>query len=138
MPDLTIKVVDLDDCGCGCGGGDPHDAAVSEARLFEASIVGAAEPPNGDPICGTPVSLQVEYLKRQLADHHVLDFSVVSTDLQGLDDIERNAAIDAVVAGEPSPFVLVNGRVACAGSIELPAILEALGSTHLRARPTEH
>lgn len=138
MPDLTIKVVDLDDCGCGCGGGDPHDAAVSEARLFEASVLGAAEPPNGDPICGTPVSLQVAHLKRQLADHLKFDFSVVSADLNGLDDSERTAAIDAVVAGEPSPFVLVDGRVVCAGSIEVPAILEALGSTHPWARPAEH
>jgi hypothetical protein len=126
VSDVTIKVIDLDDCGCGCGGGDPHDAAVSEALLFEASMLDATDQSTAEPICGSPISLQVERLKKQLADHFGYGFSVVSTDLYGLEDGERNVAIDAVVAGKQSPFVLVGDQLVCAGSVELPAILEAL------------
>jgi hypothetical protein len=73
-----------------------------------------------------PVSLQIERLKRELFSRLGDGFVVLNTDLHSLEGDERDAALDAVVAGEPSPFVLVRGRLACAGAVDVPAVLDAL------------
>ena len=73
-----------------------------------------------------PVSLQIERLKSGLAAHVGDGFSVVEVDLYSLEGADRDAALDAVVAGTPSPFVLCGGRLVCAGAIELAAVLGAL------------
>ncbi len=51
---------------------------------------------------------------------------VSEPDLYDLDGADRDAALDAIVAGAPSPFVLVGGRLVCTGSIEVDAVLGAL------------
>jgi hypothetical protein len=76
--------------------------------------------------CGMPVSLQVERLKRDLAAHAGDALSVREVDLYSLEGADRDAALDAVVAGEPSPFVLIDGRLVCAGAIDSEAILDSL------------
>lgn len=73
-----------------------------------------------------PVSLQIERLRRELANRLGDGFLVLSTDLHGLEGADREAALDAMVAGAPSPFVLVQGQLVCTGAVEVPAILDAL------------
>ena len=73
-----------------------------------------------------PVSVQMERLRRGLEDRFDDAPQVVSVDLYSLEGPERDAALDAVVGGEPSPFVLVNGRVVCRGSVEIEPVLAAL------------
>jgi hypothetical protein len=75
-----------------------------------------------------PVSLQIERLERELVERLGSGVSVVNIDLYDLAGAERDAALDAVVAGEPSPYVLMDGRLLCTGAVEVPAVLEALGS----------
>ena len=65
-----------------------------------------------------PVSTQIDRLRHELAGHGVEGVSVLDTDLYSLVGVERDAALDAVVAGEPSPFVFVNGRLVCTGGID--------------------
>ena len=76
--------------------------------------------------CGTPVDLQIQRLARALEGKLLGGVRIISTDLTGLDDTERNATIDAMVAGVESPYVLVAGRLVCAGAIEIDAVLGAL------------
>lgn len=75
-----------------------------------------------------PVSAQVERLKRQLADR-LGDCEVLAVDLYSLTGSERDAALDAIVTGQPSPFVLIEGRLVCTGGVELDAVLAALEAT---------
>lgn len=73
-----------------------------------------------------PVSAQVERLQRQLAESFGSRFEVLETDLYDLVGPDLEAALDAVVAGEPSPFVLAGGRLVCCGSVEVGPVVEAL------------
>ena len=84
--------------------------------------------PTDDSACGLPVSAQIARLKLQLADSGLGDISVDEVDLYSLVGPDRDAALDAVVAGEPSPLVLIDGRLICSGSIALPSVLAALGA----------
>jgi hypothetical protein len=72
------------------------------------------------------VSAQIERLKRTLRTEVGDDFTLESVDLLELDTGEREAALDAIVAGTPSPFVFVGGRMVCSGAVEAPAVLAAL------------
>ena len=91
-------------------------------------MLGDADLIDGESACGLPVSAQVERLKRALATRAGdVGVSVLSVDLFSLVGRERDAALDAVVAGEPSPFVLFDGRLICAGAVDLPVVLAALG-----------
>ena len=94
--------------------------------MFEAEIRGIT--PAEDASCGLPVSAQIARLKLQLADNRLGAVSVDEVDLYSLTGAERDAALDALVAGEPSPLVLIDGRLVCSGSIALPDVLAALGA----------
>jgi len=72
------------------------------------------------------VSAQIERLKRTLLANVGDDFVVESVDLIELDAAEREAALDAIVADIPSPFVFVDGRMVCSGTVDAPAVLAAL------------
>lgn len=89
-------------------------------------MLGTVDLPAAESACGMPVSVQIERLERELSTRFGDGFSVLSTDLYSLEGSERDAALDAVVAGAPSPFVLVKGRLVCTGSVEARAVLEAL------------
>jgi hypothetical protein len=80
----------------------------------------------GESACGMPVSVQIARLERELASRLTEGFVVENTDLYSLEGTERDAALDAVVAGEPSPFVLMRGRLVCAGAVDTVAVLDAL------------
>jgi len=97
--------------------------------LFEAEILGTT--PAVDAACGLPVSAQVARLKVQLADRDLGAASVDEVDLYSLREADRDAALDALVAGEPSPFVLIDGRLVCSGSIVLADVVAALDARHL-------
>lgn len=73
--------------------------------------------------CPAPVSHQIERLRGVLETQWGGDFTLALAELEDLDETERHAVIDAVVAGEESPFVVVNGRVACKGGIDAAAVL---------------
>ncbi len=73
-----------------------------------------------------PVSVQIDRLRRELAGRSAAGVQVVETDLYALEGPDRDAALDAVVDGEPSPFVLMAGKVVCTGAVEIDAVLAAL------------
>lgn len=93
---------------------------------MESEVLGAAELPADELSCGMPVSLQIERLRRELEAQLGGGFRILTADLYSLEGAERDAALDAVVAGDPSPFVLVHGKLACTGAVEVHAVLEAL------------
>jgi len=73
-----------------------------------------------------PVSVQIERLRSELTARFGDGISVASVDLYSLVGADRDTALDAVVEGVPSPFVLLDGRLVCSGAVEVPAVLEAL------------
>lgn len=51
------------------------------------------------------------------------------TDLYQLNGIERAAAINALVSGAALPFIIVDERVVCTGSLDLEVVATALGQS---------
>jgi len=76
--------------------------------------------------CGMPVALQIDRLRHVLTEQFAGEVTIYSTDLYGLPDVERNLALDAVVAGTESPFVFVGGGLTCGGEIDPSAVLASL------------
>ena len=76
--------------------------------------------------CGLPVSSQVQRLKLALTERFGRAPEIPVVDLYELDPDEQGPAIDAVVSGELSPFVVVNGRLVCTGTVDVAAVLGAL------------
>lgn len=76
--------------------------------------------------CGMPVSVQVSRLSMWL-EARGIDAEVLQADLYALGDAERAVALDAIVAGVESPFVIVGDRLACSGNVDIGAVAEALG-----------
>jgi hypothetical protein len=96
-------------------------------QLLEQLVTGSEHASLEESACGMPVPVQIERLRRWLERSGHAGCVVVSSDLEGLSEAERAETIDALVAGAPSPFVLVGGRLVCAGSVEVAAVLGALG-----------
>jgi len=94
--------------------------------LFAAQVLGTAELLGEESACGLPVSAQIDRLKHALTSGSGDAVSVLAVDLYSLTGADRHAALDAVVAGEPSPFVLLDGRLVCTGGVDIPAVLAAL------------
>jgi hypothetical protein len=94
--------------------------------LFATQVLGTPDLSDDGAACGMPVSAQMERLRRELAATGRTDVSVVDVDLYSLVGSERDVALDAVVAGKPSPFVLLGGHLVCTGSVEVPTVLAAL------------
>jgi hypothetical protein len=88
--------------------------------------MGADDLSAGDSACGMPVSVQIARLERELASRSAEGVVVENTDLYSLEGTERDAALDAVVAGEPSPFVLMRGKLVCTGAVDTAAVLGEL------------
>lgn len=78
--------------------------------------------------CGMPIAVQMQRLRDALAAAGIGDLAVVSAELADLDEGELQSAIDAVVACEPSPLVLLGGRIVCSGAVEIPLILDSISS----------
>jgi len=76
-----------------------------------------------------PASTQIERLRTALEPWFAGRASVLGVDLYTLEGVERELVLDAMVAGDPSPFVLVNGRLACTGTVDAKAVLDALAPT---------
>jgi hypothetical protein len=89
-------------------------------------VLGTFELNADEAACGMPVSLQIERLERELGSRFGEGYVVVNTDLYDLEGEERDATFDAVAAGEPSPFVLIGGKLVCTGAVEVPAVVNAL------------
>ena len=94
--------------------------------MFAAQVLGTAELLREESACGLPVSAQVDRLRRTIEGSCDGAVSVLTVDLYSLTGADRDAALDAVVAGEPSPFVLLDGRLVCTGTVDVPAVLAAL------------
>jgi len=84
--------------------------------------------------CAMPVSLQVERLKRDLAARGDQAVTVLEVELHSLTGADRDAALDAIVADIPSPYVLIDGRLVCSGSIDIDAVMGALDSEAARSQ----
>ncbi|NTU71882.1 MAG: hypothetical protein HGB10_08720 [Coriobacteriia bacterium] len=78
--------------------------------------------------CGMPVAMQIDRLQREIDAALGGGFVVRNTDLYSLMGVERDLALDAVVTGVPSPFVLIEGQLVCTGAVEVPAVLSALSA----------
>jgi len=76
-----------------------------------------------------PVSTQIERLRTALEPSFAGRASVLGVDLHTLEGVERELVLDAMVAGDPSPFVLVNGSLVCTGAVDVRAVLDALATT---------
>lgn len=91
------------------------------------AVFGEVDLSLADTACAMPVSVQIDRLRVELGDRFERAPAVVSVDLYGLDPgPELDAALDAVVAGESSPFVLVGGRVVCIGKVDIDSVVAAL------------
>jgi len=75
-----------------------------------------------------PVSAQIERLRRELAERGSAAISVLEVELYSLTGADRDAALDAIVGDVASPYVLLDGRLVCSGSIDSEAVLAALGA----------
>jgi hypothetical protein len=80
-----------------------------------------------DSACGLPVATQIERLRVALAAKGPGAPAVELTDLMDLSDLDRTVALDAMCAAEPSPIVVLEGRLVCTGSVDIPAVLGVLG-----------
>lgn len=94
--------------------------------MYAQQVVGADELLIEDA-CGLPVPVQIDRLERELSARLGRGFAVYEVELQQLIGAPRDVAFDAVVAGKPSPFVIVGDRLICAGAIDVDAVLEAMG-----------
>jgi hypothetical protein len=73
-----------------------------------------------------PVSAQVARLQRELAARFGAGPVVRVAELDELQGAEREAALDAIVATKPSPFVLFRGALVCTGPVDFAAVLDAV------------
>jgi len=97
-------------------------------------VLGTTELPPELSACGMPVSLQVERLRRELAERGSTTVSVLEVELYSLIGADRDAALDAIVGNIASPYVLIDGRLVCAGSIDTDAVLDALDPQATRSQ----
>jgi hypothetical protein len=96
-----------------------------ELQMFASEVLGDFDL-FGDDACGMPVSLQIERLKSALSGRTAEGVSIASVEMGDLDDTERHAVIDLIVAGEESPYVLLDGRVVSTAGVHVDKVLEAL------------
>jgi len=73
-----------------------------------------------------PVVRQIERLISELDRRGTTGVIVLNPDLYALQGADREAALDALVAGKRSPYVLLDGTLVCTGSVEVDAVLGAL------------
>ena len=98
---------------------------LSEALLFAQDQLGGDELLL-DSACGLPVSAQINRLERELRERIGDGVELYEVELEQLLGAQREAAFDAVVAGEPSPFVLIGERLVCTGSVDVAAVMAAV------------
>ncbi|HET6351675.1 MAG TPA: hypothetical protein VFG89_06070 [Coriobacteriia bacterium] len=77
--------------------------------------------------CSAPLAQQVERLRQALDEHWTGGYTLQIAELEDLDDSERHAVIDAVVAGDESPYVVVDGQLVCTGGVDPSAVLATRG-----------
>ena len=98
---------------------------LSEAIVFAQDQLGCDEL-LFDGACGLPVSAQIDRLEQELHERIGDGFALYEVELEQLLGAQREAAFDAVVAGEPSPFVLIGERLVCTGSVDVAAVIAAV------------
>jgi hypothetical protein len=79
-----------------------------------------------------PVSVQIGRLELELERRGTQGVTVLNTDLYSLEGAERHLALDAVVAGEPSPLVFLDGRLVCNGFVDVDVVMGALAGAPLK------
>ncbi len=72
-----------------------------------------------------PAETVTEALERALADAGLGPAEVTIAEIYQLSPAESTVIIDEMVAGAEFPMVLVGERVACTGTVDLQAVLEA-------------
>jgi hypothetical protein len=81
-----------------------------------------------DHACGLPVSAQIDRLEAELKTRIGGGFSLYEVELEQLAGMPREVAFDAIVAGLPSPFVIVGDQLVCTGAVDVAAVIDAIGS----------
>jgi hypothetical protein len=89
--------------------------------------LGATDLADDSHACDMPVSAQVARLTRALEARQQGVVSAEIVDLYSLEGVLRDLALDAVVAGDPSPLVFVGERLVCTGSVDVDVVLGAIG-----------
>jgi hypothetical protein len=74
------------------------------------------------------ISLQslLQVLETRFTEGVGHEVRIEEADLYALVGSERDAAIDALVAGRDLPIIIVAGEVSCAGDLDVARILDAL------------
>ena len=80
----------------------------------------------GEQACSVPVSAQIDRLARELSAREGPAVCIYEVELEQLLGAQRDVACDALVAGEPSPFVLMGDLLVCTGSVDVQAVIEAI------------
>lgn len=73
-----------------------------------------------------PLQWRLQVLETQLRRRLARPVWVEEADLYGLQGAARHAALDALVAGNELPFVLVGDVVACSGALDADRIEDAI------------
>ena len=89
-------------------------------------MLGSSEAFDDQRACDMPIELQCQRLETLLRDRGACCFTVANPELHELDGDDRNVALDAIVEGAPGPYVLVEGRLVCSGTIDAEAVYSAL------------
>lgn len=76
----------------------------------------------------TPLQSLLQVLEARLGQRVGRDVSIEEGDLYSLVGPERDAAIDALVAGLDTPLLMVAGRVVCAGGLDVGKVVDALAA----------
>ena len=76
----------------------------------------------------TPLQSLLQVLEARLGQRVGRDVSIEEADLYSLVGSERDAAIDALVAGLDTPLLMVAGRVVCAGDLDVGKVGDALAA----------
>ncbi len=95
---------------------------------LEAQVLGTGDAFAELSACGMPVERQAELLEAALRERGIAGIAVDAPDLYDLEGDERDAALDAIVEGRPSPYVLVGGRLVSSGAIEMDSVFDAVSA----------
>ena len=70
--------------------------------------------------------MRLQVLETQLKDRVPCKVRFEEADLYELVDEQRSVAVDAVVAGNELPFLLVGDKLVCAGGLDIESLVLAL------------
>lgn len=73
-----------------------------------------------------PLQWRLQVLEAQVKDRVACEIRFEEVDLYMLAGEEKDAALDALATGAELPFVIVDGKVACAGPLDAEPVSDAV------------